>query len=187
VVSLRRQGHPAASEQDRQARDDPGRRSIEAGPRCGARGARACHHHPLQLRRHALDRQRSRSSWRKACKKAGVAGLTFHDLGGSTITRLAVAGATVPEIANINGLSLGDVRGILDRHYISDDVATLVTMSLSLRAPYVSWKGELLCWSRTSDCGGSTSTPIVNRFCKTRCKTIDWVWVCSVQFPGKTQ
>jgi integrase len=64
-----------------------------------------------------------RSSWRKACKKAGVAGLTFHDLGGSTITRLAVAGATVPEIANINDLSLGDVRGIPDRHYISDDVA----------------------------------------------------------------
>jgi hypothetical protein len=29
----------------------------------------------------------------------------------------------VPEIANINDLSLGDVRGIPDRHYISDDVA----------------------------------------------------------------
>jgi hypothetical protein len=64
-----------------------------------------------------------RSSWRNACKKAGVTGLTFHDLRGSAITRLAVAGATVPEIATISGLSLGDVRGILDRHYLNNDVA----------------------------------------------------------------
>ena len=64
-----------------------------------------------------------RSSWSKACKKAGVTGLTFHDLRGSAITRLAIAGATVPEISTISGLSLGDVRGILDRHYLSNDVA----------------------------------------------------------------
>jgi integrase len=64
-----------------------------------------------------------RSSWRKVCKKAGVTGLTFHDLRGSAITRLAVAGATVPEISKISGLSLGDVRGILDKHYLADDTA----------------------------------------------------------------
>jgi integrase len=64
-----------------------------------------------------------RSSWRKACKKAGVTGLTFHDLPGSAITRLALAGATVPEIAQISGLSLGDVRGILEKHYLGDDIA----------------------------------------------------------------
>src|SRR5262245_33450054 len=63
-----------------------------------------------------------RTSWRKACQKAGVTGLTFHDLRGSAITRLALAGATVPEIANSSGLSLGDVPGILDKHYQNDDV-----------------------------------------------------------------
>jgi integrase len=31
-----------------------------------------------------------RSSWRKACAKAGIAaGLTFHDIRGSAVTRLA--------------------------------------------------------------------------------------------------
>ena len=64
-----------------------------------------------------------RSSWRKACIKAGVMDLTFHDLRGSAITRLAIVGATVPEISTISGLSLGDVRGILDKHYLKDDVA----------------------------------------------------------------
>ena len=64
-----------------------------------------------------------RSSWRKACKKVGVTGLTFHDLRGSAITRLAIAGATVPEIAQISGLSLGDVTTILEKHYLKDDVA----------------------------------------------------------------
>src|SRR5262245_24226659 len=63
-----------------------------------------------------------RTSWRKPCQTAGVPGLTFHYLRGSAITRLALAGATVPEIANRSGLSLGDVRGILDKHYQNDDV-----------------------------------------------------------------
>jgi integrase len=62
------------------------------------------------------------SSWRKACKKAGISGLTFHDLRGSAITRRAIAGATVSEIAQISGLSLSDVRSVLDTHYIFDDV-----------------------------------------------------------------
>ena len=62
-----------------------------------------------------------RSSWRKACAKAGVKDLTFHDLRGSAITRLAVAGATVPEIAKLSGLSLADVKSILDRHYLGGD------------------------------------------------------------------
>ena len=64
-----------------------------------------------------------RSSWRKACIKAGVMDLTFHDLRGSAITRLAIVLATVPEISTISGLSLGDVHGILDKHYLKDDVA----------------------------------------------------------------
>jgi integrase len=62
-----------------------------------------------------------RSSWRKACANAGLSGLTFHDLRGTAVTRLALAGGTEVEIANYTGLSLTDVRAILDKHYLSRD------------------------------------------------------------------
>lgn len=63
-----------------------------------------------------------RSSWGKSCKKAGVADVTFHDLRGTAVTRLAKAGCTVAEIATITGHSLKDVSDILDAHYLSRDV-----------------------------------------------------------------
>jgi integrase len=59
-----------------------------------------------------------RASWGKACDTAEIDGLTFHDLRGSAVTRLAEAGATVPEIASITGHSLADVEAILDAHYL---------------------------------------------------------------------
>lgn len=62
------------------------------------------------------------ASWRKACAKAGVKGLTFHDLRGSAVTRLGLVGCTELEIAAITGLSLKDVSEILDAHYLSRDV-----------------------------------------------------------------
>lgn len=62
-----------------------------------------------------------RASWRKACIKSGVEGVTFHDLRGTAVTRLALAGATPPEIATITGHSLRDVHEILDAHYLSRD------------------------------------------------------------------
>lgn len=64
-----------------------------------------------------------RSSWRKACKAAGVTGVTFNDLRGTAVTRLAIAGCTEAEIATITGHSLRDVRSILDAHYLSRDPA----------------------------------------------------------------
>jgi len=64
-----------------------------------------------------------RASWGKACKKAGVTGVTFHDLRGTAVTRLAVVGATEAEIANITGHSLRDVHAILDMHYLARDPA----------------------------------------------------------------
>jgi integrase len=64
-----------------------------------------------------------RASWRKACSAAGVAGVTFHDLRGTAVTRLALAGATEAEIANITGHSLRDVHAILDSHYLNRDPA----------------------------------------------------------------
>lgn len=64
-----------------------------------------------------------RSSFRRACELAGVRGVTFNDLRGTAVTRLAVAGCTEAEIAAITGHSLRDVASILDRHYLSRDVA----------------------------------------------------------------
>ena len=64
-----------------------------------------------------------RASWAKACKKAGIVGVTFHDLRGTAVTRLAIAGGTEAEIATITGHSLRSVRAILDTHYLSRDPA----------------------------------------------------------------
>jgi integrase len=64
-----------------------------------------------------------RASWGKACKRAGVIGVTFHDLRGTAVTRLAIAGCTEAEIATITGHSLRSVRAILDTHYLSRDQA----------------------------------------------------------------
>ena len=64
-----------------------------------------------------------RSSWRKACAKAGIIGVTFHDLRGTAVTRLAVVGCSEAEIASITGHTLRDVRSILDAHYLHRDPA----------------------------------------------------------------
>jgi integrase len=64
-----------------------------------------------------------RSSWGKACRKAGIVGVTFNDLRGTAVTRLALAGCTEAEIATITGHSLRDVRSILDAHYLHRDPA----------------------------------------------------------------
>jgi integrase len=61
------------------------------------------------------------SSWRKTCAKAGIAGITFNDLRGTSVTRMAIAGATEAEIAAITGHNLSDVRSILDAHYLHRD------------------------------------------------------------------
>jgi integrase len=64
-----------------------------------------------------------RTSWRKACVKAGIVGVTFNDLRGTAVTRLALAGCTEAEIATITGHSLRDVRSMLDAHYLCRDPA----------------------------------------------------------------
>jgi integrase len=64
-----------------------------------------------------------RTSWGKACAAAGIVGLTFHDLRGTAVTRLAVAGCTEAEIVTITGHTLKDVRSILDANYLHRDPA----------------------------------------------------------------
>jgi integrase len=64
-----------------------------------------------------------RSSWGKAQKAAGIVGVTFNDLRGTAVTRLALVGCTEAEIAAITGHSLRDVRSILDANYLHRDPA----------------------------------------------------------------
>ena len=64
-----------------------------------------------------------RVSWRKAQAAAGVVGVTFNDLRGTAVTRLALVGCTEAEIAAITGHTLRDVRSILDANYLHRDPA----------------------------------------------------------------
>lgn len=48
-----------------------------------------------------------------AKRRAGIEGLTFHDLRGTAVTRLAEAGCTNAEISSITGHSLESVATIL--------------------------------------------------------------------------
>jgi integrase len=73
-----------------------------------------------------------RTSWSKACARAGVSGLTFHDLRGSAVVRLALAEATVPQIAVFTGHSLKDVEAILDAHYLGRDIQVAEAAVLKL-------------------------------------------------------
>lgn len=63
-----------------------------------------------------------RASWGKACKAAGIVGLTFHDLRGTAVTRLALSGCSTSQIASITGHSLKDVESILDAHYLGGKI-----------------------------------------------------------------
>ncbi|MBX5010837.1 tyrosine-type recombinase/integrase [Rhizobium lentis] len=63
------------------------------------------------------------TNWQRAMKKAKIEeDLTFHDLRGTAVTRLAIAGCSIPQIASITGHSLRDVEAILDAHYLGGKV-----------------------------------------------------------------
>jgi integrase len=91
-----------------------------------------------------------RASWRKACDKAGIVGVTFHDLRGSAATRLALVGCTEAEIAAITGLSLKDVSEILDAHYLSRDIGLAESAVRKLEAGTEFGKTAVK-WSNESD------------------------------------
>jgi len=61
------------------------------------------------------------SAWGKASMRAGIRGLTFHDLRGTAVVKLARAGCTEAEIYAITGHKPNDVRAILTAHYLPRD------------------------------------------------------------------
>jgi integrase len=60
-------------------------------------------------------------AWSKVATRAGIRGLTFHDLRGTAVVTLARAGCNVVEIYSITGHKPGDVQAILTAHYLPRD------------------------------------------------------------------
>jgi integrase len=54
--------------------------------------------------------------WEQTCRLAGIEGLHFHDIRGTTVTMLAEAGCSLPEIVSITGHSLRRAQEILDKY-----------------------------------------------------------------------
>lgn len=77
-----------------------------------------------------------RTSWDKAFAKTDLGDLHFHDLRGTAVTRLALAGCTVPEIASITGHSMETVQQILDAHYLGGRVELAEQAIKKLNAVY---------------------------------------------------
>jgi integrase len=75
-----------------------------------------------------------RSSWSKLSDRAGIGNLTFHALRGTAVVCLAIAGATVPQIATFTGHSLKDVEAILDAYYLGRDIQLAEAAVLKLEA-----------------------------------------------------
>ena len=70
-----------------------------------------------------------RRMWGIATKKAKVSGLTFHDLRGTAVTRLAEAECSHAEIASITGHSMRDVGAILDKYLARTDKIALAAIA----------------------------------------------------------
>lgn len=79
-----------------------------------------------------------RTSWGKACTKAGIddAGLHFHDLRGTAVTRLALSGCTAQEIGAITGHSEKEVSKILEAHYIGGRIELAEQAIIKIDARY---------------------------------------------------
>jgi integrase len=54
--------------------------------------------------------------WERTCKAAGITDLHFHDIRGTTVTMLAEAGCTLPEIVAITSHTMRRAQEILDKY-----------------------------------------------------------------------
>lgn len=77
-----------------------------------------------------------RTSFDKARARAKLKHLRFHDLRGTAVTRLALSGCSVPEIAAITGHSLRDVEVILENHYLGGRFELAEAAALKLESRF---------------------------------------------------
>ena len=68
-----------------------------------------------------MERKRIQGAWGKVTMRAGLRGLTFHDLRGTAVVTLARAGCNEVEIYSITGHKPSDVQAILTAHYLPRD------------------------------------------------------------------
>jgi integrase len=80
-------------------------------------------------------------AWGKATVRAGIRGLTFHDLRGTAVVTLARAGCNEVEIYSITGHKPGDVQAILTAHYLPRDAQVAENAIEKLNA-YRAQKGD---------------------------------------------
>ena len=71
------------------------------------------------------------SPWGKVTARAGIKGLTFHDLRGTAVVTLARAGCNEAEIYMITDHQPGDAQAILTVHYLPRDPETAAMQSPS--------------------------------------------------------
>ena len=95
----------------------------------------------LQTRRQPWTEDGFRTSYGKACKRAGIGvefgpenDLHFHDLRGTAVVNLARAGCTVPEIRSITGHTLRSVEAILEASYLGRDQVIAINAMAKLDA-----------------------------------------------------
>ena len=110
---------------DRAAREYPGDAAIADHPR---QQQTHLDHHPHEQARHGVATA-FRKQWGDACRKAKITGLTFHDLRGTAVTRLAEAECSHAEIAAITGHSMRDVGAILDKYLARTDKISLAAIA----------------------------------------------------------
>jgi integrase len=80
-------------------------------------------------------------AWGKATMRAGIRGLTFHDLRGTAVVTLARAGCNEVEIYSISGHKPGDVQAILTAHHLPRDAKVAENAIEKLNA-YRAQKGD---------------------------------------------
>ena len=99
-------------------------------------------------------------AWGKATLRAGIRGLTFHDLRGTAVVTLARAGCNEVEIYSITGHKPGDVRAILTAHYLPRDAA-VAGNAIAKLDKYRRARGD-----QTEDDKSPTARPTTLKFAK---------------------
>ena len=77
-----------------------------------------------------------KSSFYRACERPKIGDLHFHDLRGTAVTRLALSGCEVPQIASFTGHSLKDVEMLLEAHYLGGRVELAEQAALKLESRF---------------------------------------------------
>ena len=73
----------------------------------------------LNSRRRPWTKHGFQSSWRKELAAMKITDVTFHDLRGTFITERYAEGSSVDHIAQISGHSTGEIRSVLEKHYLA--------------------------------------------------------------------